>query len=86
MNKIASTALLGFLKMATDGNLVDHIVEEVRKMASAALSGADKRQAVLDGLKAIGGDLGPVVAATGTVVLNLLLEGAVVYVQAHSNQ
>lgn len=84
MNAIVATVLLNTMKLITSGDLMEHVVQLVSEVASMEIAGEDKRRAVLQRLKAIGGDLQPVIAATAGYLLNLAVEVAVAYLKSRS--
>lgn len=86
MNLIVANVLLNTIKIATSGKLMDATVEFVEELMDFEISGEEKRKAVLNKLKYVGGELQPIVAATAGYILSLAVEIAVAYIKAHAQK
>ncbi len=84
MNHFTAIILLNSMKMVTDGNLMQTIVNLVEETTNIEISGEEKKRAVIQRLKAVGGELKPIVAATAGYLLNLAVEVAVAYIKSRA--
>lgn len=82
MQTIILDTIAFFLKRLVDSKVFAVLETLVADAANWELSGPEKRERVLVDLRAVGGAIAPVVAATASWLLNLALEVAVARLKA----
>src|SRR5947209_890021 len=86
MNKLMASMLLGFMKMIVTSEVMDDIVAFVKEAADLNISGEDKKARVKEALGKLKTDVNANIAKLSGNVINLAIEVAVAWVNAHVDQ
>jgi len=77
LNQMAINLIVTLVQSMMDNGLVEALQDLIQEAFNWDMPGEDKRQAVLDKLKAFGGVIGAAMAATAPWLINLALEALV---------
>lgn len=82
MNTVIQQILAFVIKKLISANLWEYLLSAVKVQFNRKLSGAEKKAAVIEQVKAAEGKLGEIVKATSDTYLNLAVEAAVAIAKA----